>query len=255
MNEEIVRVDSNNLHNFVSVVIPAHNAEATIKRCIESVPERVEVIVVLDKCSDSTASVAIQSRPSVKLISSSHGDPGLARQVGVSLCETRFVAFLDADDFFYPDKLTRQIGVMVERRLDWTCTSYSAEREDGTQVYVLIPRETIDYEKLLIECDIGNSTVVVSKAILPLVFPPRPKEDFKLWLGLTRAGHVCVGLRFIGTRYSLHPNQDTSNRLRALSQRTTVLRAEGLNYITIITITSVFIFRKLLLILRRGGSV
>ncbi len=85
----------------VSIVVPAHNEEGTIKRCLESLrsqdyPDKIEIIVVDDGSRDQTVTIARQYR--VKVLRQAHSGPGAARNRGVEEASYEIIGFLDADD-------------------------------------------------------------------------------------------------------------------------------------------------------------
>jgi hypothetical protein len=100
----------------ISVVIPAHDAAATIARAVESVLRQTcrpaEIIVVDDGSRDATAAVARTSGAST-VVSQACGGPAAARNAGVRLCSQPWIALLDADDAWNPHKLERQWGALL----------------------------------------------------------------------------------------------------------------------------------------------
>src|SRR4051812_43027222 len=101
---------------LVSVVIPAYNAAGTITAAVDSVLRQtvgdLEVIVVDDGSADSTVEIARQiDDPRVTVVEQPNSGPCIARNAGIELARGRYVALLDADDLWFPEKL--------ERQLDW----------------------------------------------------------------------------------------------------------------------------------------
>jgi glycosyltransferase involved in cell wall biosynthesis len=102
----------------VSVVIPVFNGEQTIKRALDSVFAQtfsnIEVIVVDDASSDRTIELAARySSDRLNIIRSSENrGAGAARNKGIAAARGRWVAFLDSDDAWKPDKLARQIAIL-----------------------------------------------------------------------------------------------------------------------------------------------
>jgi glycosyltransferase involved in cell wall biosynthesis len=102
--------------NHVSVVIPAFNAASYLGAALGSVLAQTqppdEIVVVDDGSRDDTAAVA-QSFPGVRLVARSHGGIAAARNAGVAATSREWIAFLDADDLWLPDKLERQFAHMA----------------------------------------------------------------------------------------------------------------------------------------------
>ncbi|MGB9407533.1 MAG: glycosyltransferase family A protein [Terracidiphilus sp.] len=96
----------------ISVVIPAYNAAAFLPRCLKSVfaqtlkPE--EVIVVDDGSTDNTAALAAELGATV--IHRPNGGPAAARNTGIQNASSEWIALLDADDMWAPEKLERQVA-------------------------------------------------------------------------------------------------------------------------------------------------
>ncbi len=98
---------------MVSAVIPAYNAADTLSRAIDSVMAQTfddwELIVVDDGSSDRTPEVARCYGDRVRIVQGPHAGPGEARNRGAALARGRYLAWLDADDVWYPTKLAKQI--------------------------------------------------------------------------------------------------------------------------------------------------
>ncbi|MBN1341080.1 MAG: glycosyltransferase [Phycisphaerae bacterium] len=102
--------------HMVSVVIPSYNAGRFISHAIESVlaqlHDDLEVIVVDDGSTDGTQNRVRAYGSSVRYVGRPHGGPGAARNHGASLAKGDWLAFLDADDFWYPHKLVEQLALV-----------------------------------------------------------------------------------------------------------------------------------------------
>lgn len=97
----------------ISVIIPAYNAEAFLSEAIDSVlsqkcNETLEVIVINDGSTDNTESVA-KRYDSVKYLRQEQSGPGAARNAGLAVCSGQYIAFLDADDIWTEEKLSKQM--------------------------------------------------------------------------------------------------------------------------------------------------
>jgi glycosyltransferase involved in cell wall biosynthesis len=105
---------------LVSAVVPAYNAARTLRAAVESILIQtvvdIEVIVVDDGSEDETAEVARAiADPRVRLISQPNLGASAARNAGIHTARGRYVAFLDADDLWLPDKLARQLALLHSR--------------------------------------------------------------------------------------------------------------------------------------------
>ena len=146
------------MKELVSVVIPAFNREKTIVRAIHSVLNQtyplVEVIIVDDCSSDCTQetilnSFANDSRVIYYKLNKNSG-ACVARNVGVKLSKGKFVAFLDSDDSFIPDKIEKQVNLLKKTNSLLCATDFTYIQSNGEEKYVksFTGKETI-YENLL----------------------------------------------------------------------------------------------------------
>ena len=113
----------------ISVVIPAYNAEKTIGRAIESVLSQTrpadEVIVVDDGSTDVTAEVVRLYGDKVVLIQQENAGASVARNTGINAAKGNWIAFLDGDDEWLPEKLQLQLAHLQKHPdLAWTMSNY-----------------------------------------------------------------------------------------------------------------------------------
>jgi GT2 family glycosyltransferase len=114
----------------VSVIIPAYNAAWCIRRAIDSVLAQdyrdFELIVVDDGSQDDTAALLAGYGDALRVVSKSNGGLSSARNAGIAAARGAFVAFLDADDWWLPAKLARQLALMDARPDLMFCSTASA---------------------------------------------------------------------------------------------------------------------------------
>lgn len=115
---------------LVSILIPAHNAEAwiggTIRSAVAQTWRPIEVIVVDDGSKDGTLSVAKRfESENVRVVSQKQQGASAARNHAFALSRGEYIQWLDADDFLAPDKIARQIQVARECGSRWTILSSS----------------------------------------------------------------------------------------------------------------------------------
>ena len=176
----------------ISVVIPAYKAERCLARAIESVLAQTlpaaEVIVVDDGSRDATAAVAGRFGDPVRVIRQENAGPAAARNHGVREACSAWIAFLDADDAWLPEKLERQSAYCDDERFGVVhCYVVDADqtfRYDGEQTFDRLWRQNV----------IGTSTALVRKAAWESVcgFHEDRRlmgvEDYHFWLSVLAAG-------------------------------------------------------------------
>jgi GT2 family glycosyltransferase len=178
----------------VSVVIPAYNAASWIAEAIESaldqsVPPR-EVIVVDDGSTDDTGRVADRFLPRVRVLRKPNGGPAAARNFGIAAASGTWIALLDADDRWLPQKLERQLALAgPDVALVHTLETGETRLE--------VP-ERLTFEDLWQSNWIANSSVLVRREIVLALggFDEDPKlksvEDYHFWLRLAATGARIV---------------------------------------------------------------
>ncbi|TPG49581.1 glycosyltransferase family 2 protein [Roseomonas nepalensis] len=174
----------------VSVVIPAYNAAKTIGNTIETVLAQTvpakEIIVVDDGSADDTAMVAEGYGPFVKVIRKQNGGPASARNLGVRQAAGEWIALLDADDLWAPDKLERQLRLVADPEVGLVHTLTDGQRAQ-------VPT-TLSFEQLWDRNWIVNSTVLLRKKAFENLggFDETRDlisvEDYNFWLRLAASG-------------------------------------------------------------------
>src|SRR2546427_6476527 len=105
--------------SLISCIIPAFNGARYLREAVESILAQtyrpIEVIVVDDGSTDNTAEVVRNYRDQVRRVWQPNGGPSAARNQGVSAAQGAFVAFLDQDDVWHPEKLLRQMAQFATR--------------------------------------------------------------------------------------------------------------------------------------------
>ena len=191
----------------VSVVIPAYNAVTLLPRAIGSVASQtmrsLDVLVVDDASSDGSAEAAEGllrghglAHQVIRL--PRNGGPAVARNAGVAAARGDYVAFLDADDVWMPQKLARQVE-MLDAHPRITLCGCQAEWVDaaGSVVAPLfedLPAVIPDgWKRLLWQCYVATPCAVARRADLGIhPFDPalRVGEDRDLWIKLASNGAV-----------------------------------------------------------------
>ena len=224
-----------NLNPLVSVVMPAYNAERFIAKAIESVLNQTiqdfELIVVDDCSKDATASIAEEyaARDSrVKLLKNEQNlRVAGTRNRALEVCRGEYVALLDSDDIWYPDKLEKQIALAKKENADIVYCSYALIDEMGEKSRndFIVPDKT-DFEHLLQSNVIGCSTVMITGEIARNYRFSETwfHEDFVLWLRLLQEGKKAVGLTEVQVDYRVYSGSKASNKLKSAKYRWRIYR-------------------------------
>jgi teichuronic acid biosynthesis glycosyltransferase TuaG len=207
----------------VSIITPAYNAEKYIADTVRSVQGQThgdwEHLIVDDCSRDATVQAveAIARRDArVRLVRHErNAGPARARQTALDAARFRYVAFLDADDLWLPQKLARQLAFMNERRVGFSYTEYRRMSSDGERVgrRVRVPPR-MSYSQLLANTAIATSTVILDRdATGPLRMTETYYDDFVLWLGVLKRGIVAHALREDLMRYRVLARSVSRNKV------------------------------------------
>lgn len=197
---------------LVSVVMPVYNSAATLGASIRSVLTQthgdLELLVTDDKSSDNSMDLLEEfARQDDRVLPASapeRGGAGRARNLAISRARGDYIAFLDSDDLWLPDKVERQIDFAATTATPLTFTSYYKVDADydGESVdfipngRVVQAREQVDYRAMLIQDHIGALTAMYDRTVLGTrLMPEMPKrQDYALWLSIMRDGVDARGL-------------------------------------------------------------
>ena len=195
----------------VSVVIPAYNNEETIGESIASVLEQscaaLELIVVNDGSTDGTAAVLQRIEdPRLQIVSQVNLGTSAARNAGMAASHGEYVAFLDADDYWRPDKLKRQLAFARERGAQASFTWVDVQNDDGDEeeaarVAAWFNREySTQAEMIASFFASGNTlcacTALISRSLLDVAggfcLTALQAQDFDLWMRLLKLTSIEV---------------------------------------------------------------
>ncbi len=210
----------NEYDDLVSVIIPFYNEEVYFDDCIYSVInqtyQNLEVIIVNDgseeKFKKKLDSLNYKYPNKIKLFHIQNGGVSSARNYGIKNANGKYICFLDADDFWLPNKIEHQIKIIKEKNLNFIHSSYYVvDQED--RVLGRFKSKSLSYKELIKSCDIGLSTVLVSADILKKnLFPDiSTKEDYICWLNIIKKIPILYGDKETLVIYRKKKNSLSSN--------------------------------------------
>ena len=198
----------------ISVVIPTYNTAGLLRQAIDSALAQTlpsaEIIVIDDGSIDDTSDVVASYGDRVRYVQQANAGVSAARNRGLRLASSEFVAFLDSDDVWHPRKLELQaaplaadagLGMLGTFMFDWPL----AAMPNVTDEPLAAPLEEISWERLVVKNHFVTSSVMIRASILAEVgtFDPALKstEDRDLWLRIAERSRVAnVPLPLTGNR-------------------------------------------------------
>jgi len=220
---------------LISVITPAYNAERFIAGTIESVQaqtyENWEMIIVDDQSSDQTAQIVAsyaQADHRIQLHQlEENSGAAVARNTAMRQAKGRYIAFLDSDDQWFPEKLEKQLAFMQEKKIAFSFTKYVRMEEDGTlRDNESKAPESVGYHDLMKHCVIGCLTVMIDRDQTGNVemVNIRTRQDYAYWLALTKKGFRAYGLPEVLAKYRIVENSISRNKMKAAKRQWYVYR-------------------------------
>ena len=226
----------------VSIIMAAYNAEKTIRQAIESVLAQTysdfELLIVNDCSKDQTQAIVeeySQRDARVRLIVNPHNmGVSLTRMNGLNAATGEWIAVLDSDDAWMPEKLE---GQMVLQKRTGAVLLYTGSQfmdGDGNKIdWVLNVPEKVDYRTLLKQNILSNSSSLCRKDLYKKHYAigDGMHEDFALWLSILKNGEVAYGVNEPLLIYRISTNSKSGNKIKAAKMNWNTYRAVGLNWI------------------------
>ena len=229
----------------VSVIIPVYLLEKYIKQTMECVLAQTykdwEMVLVEDGGKDRSAEIIEEFikendlSDRVRLIhQKDEFGAAAARNTGVRESKGRYIAYLDGDDVWMPDKLEKELAFLREKDAGFVFTGYEFADANavGNGKIVHVPA-TLNYKQALKNTTIFTSTVMFDTQKIPrekLMMPKIKSEDTALWWRLLREGNIACGLDENLVLYRRPGKSLSSNKLEAVRRIWLLYRkAEHLN--------------------------
>ncbi|ARP96983.1 glycosyltransferase family 2 protein [Bordetella genomosp. 13] len=219
----------------VSVVMPAHNARPYIGAAIDSVQAQTfgewELIVIDDASTDGTADLVhtYAARDARIRLARNATNVGVAatRNKALEMARGRYVAFLDSDDLWMPDKLRAQVAFLDGTQGWVSYGDYRRIDENGATIGHVRAPARIDYPAMLRSNFIGNLTGIYRRdSLSDLRFTAIGHEDYVFWLDAVRRAGSAAATPADGplAAYRVAAGSVSGNKLRALRWQWAIYR-------------------------------
>lgn len=225
---EVENIDNNETYGeeLVSIITPAYNCANNIADTIDAVLNQIytdwEMIIVDDCSSDHTVDIVKQYQLRdlrIKLFELDRNQGvANARNIAMQNAKGRYLAFLDSDDIWLPNKLSEQIKFMKQQNIAFSFTQYRQFAKDVNKCKKIIDvPESVDYNMLLKGNIIACLTVVIDRKYIPaFVMLKERHEDYIAWLHIMRKGFSGHGLKKDLARYRISSSSVSGNKWNSI---------------------------------------
>ena len=220
---------------LISVIIPTYNCAPYLSETVKSVQQQtytqIEIIIVNDGSTDSTLEVAqslAKNDVRIKVLSQANSKQGKTRNAGVAAASGHYIAFLDGDDIWLPNKLELQMEALVKQGVDlvysdgFICLNNDLTMREYTFEIIQKIFDRSDIELFYQQNQMPTSTVLCSKSAFEAAgrFDEEPEvqncEDYLLWVRMLDKGFQFYGLGENLVLYRVHPGSSTATRINQL---------------------------------------
>lgn len=242
---------------LVSVITPAYNSARYIADAIRSVQAQTlddwEMVIVDDASTDETSAIveSFSSDPRIRLIQlNTNSGAGIARQTALDAAAGRYIAFLDADDTWKPEKLTRQVDHMEAHRQPFTFSFYEQMDEGGNPIgKVITAPSPLSYRQLFFCNFVGNLTGIYDTQYFGKIpfSTIRKRQDWMIWLTVLKRIRSASPVPESLACYRVRSNSISSSKMGMLRYNFAVYRQfHGLNVVVASFCMAIFLFVQLM---------
>ena len=185
---------------LISVIIPYYKKKnyiySTLKSALNQSHKKIEVIIIYDDQDLSDfdhLKKIIKADKRVKIIiNKKNQGVSISRNKGIKASKGKFITFLDADDIWNKNKLKFQLNFMRKNKCLISHTDYKIINSKNKILGYMGVKKRLSYNDLIFSCDIGLSTVMISKKLKSKALFPNmiTKEDYILWLKLSKRFNI-----------------------------------------------------------------
>lgn len=219
---------------LISIITPNFNCEKFISKTIESVLAQTYTnweLLIQDDCStDGSYEIALEyekrdSRIHVERNTKNSG-AAITRNNAIRRSNGDYLAFLDSDDIWLPEKLEKQINFMVDNNCDFSFTRYEHIDEDNESLGVMARViKKLSYKKMMFHCWPGCLTVMYKQSIDDKIFTPDIKKnnDTALFLPVLKRCKNACGLNECLGLYRIRKGSISRNKFKMIKPYVVVL--------------------------------
>jgi len=229
--------------SLVSIITPMFNSEPYISEAINSVINQTytnwELLLIDDGSTDKTLEIIeplLALHPNIVLIKNNMNyGAAISRNKGIEAAKGHYIAFLDGDDLWKPEKLEKQLAFINKNDCDVCFSSYDLINENGYFLNKQVKAfRKLNYKKLLKSNYVGNLTGIYNANKLGKInsINLRKRQDWLLWLAaIKKSGKPALGIQESLAYYRVRKDSMSFNKINLLRYNYWVYK-KGLGFST-----------------------
>jgi glycosyltransferase involved in cell wall biosynthesis len=247
------------MNDLVSILTPTYNTEKFIRATIESVQNQTyqnwEMILVDDASTDETVKIIsdfVEKDNRIKLFKlTKNSGNGFARNVALEKASGKYIAFLDADDLWFPNKLEKQLQFLKANNLPFTFSFYDCIDEEGNNLNRRVEAPlNLTYNQLFFCNYVGNLTAIYDADFFGkiVIEATQKRQDWRLWLTILKqikeTKPVPESLAF----YRIRKDSISSSKFKLIKHNFDIYRDfHGFNFVSSVLLMIRFLFTQLVI--------
>ncbi len=247
------------MSDLVSILTPTYNTEKFIRATIESVQNQKyqnwEMILVDDASTDETVKIIADfaekdSRIKLFKLSKNSGN-GFARNFALEKASGKYIAFLDADDLWFPNKLEKQLQFLKTNNLPFTFSFYDCIDEDGNNLNRRVEAPlNLTYNQLFFCNYVGNLTAIYDADYFGkiVIEATQKRQDWRLWLTILKQIKETKPVPEPLAFYRIRKDSISSSKFKLIKHNFGVYRDfHGFNFVSSVLLMIRFLFTQLVI--------
>ncbi|MCD9574705.1 glycosyltransferase family 2 protein [Flavobacterium soyae] len=247
------------MNNLVSILTPTYNTEKFIRATIESVQNQTyqnwEMILVDDASTDETAKIISDfadkdSRIKLFKLPKNSGN-GFARNVALEKASGKYIAFLDADDLWFTNKLEKQLQFLKANNLPFTFSFYDCIDEEGNNLNRRVEAPlNLTYNQLFFCNYVGNLTAIYDADYFGkiVIEATQKRQDWRLWLTILKQIKETKPVPEPLAFYRIRKDSISSSKFKLIKHNFGVYRDfHGFNFVSSVLLMIRFLFTQLVI--------
>ena len=247
------------MSELVSIITPTYNAEKFITETLKSVQNQTyqnwEMILVDDASTDKTVKIISDfaekdSRIKLFKLEKNSGN-GFARNIALEKAIGKYIAYLDADDLWFPNKLEKQIAFLKENNLHFTFSFYDCIDEEGNSLNRRVEAPiNLTYDELFFCNYVGNLTAIYDADYFGkiVIEATQKRQDWRLWLTILKQIQVTKPVPESLAFYRIRKDSISSSKFKLIKHNFGVYREfHGFNFVFSVLLMVRFLFTQLII--------